>query len=56
LSAGFVVDASVGFSWVYRDQATPDADKLLLDIAEGVPVAVPSFWFLEMANVLLSLA
>jgi predicted nucleic acid-binding protein len=54
LSAGFVADASVGFSWVYRDQATPETDKLLQDIASGVRVAVPSFWFLEMANVLLT--
>jgi predicted nucleic acid-binding protein len=53
LSAGFVVDASVGFSWVYHDQATPETHALLNEIGSGVPVVVPSFWFLEMANVLL---
>jgi predicted nucleic acid-binding protein len=53
LSAGFVVDASVGFSWVYHDQATPETHALLREVAEGVTVVVPSFWFLEMANVLL---
>jgi len=53
LSAGFVADASVGFSWVYHGQATPETDNLLNEIASGVTVVVPSFWFLEMANVLL---
>jgi predicted nucleic acid-binding protein len=53
LSAGFVVDASVGFSWVYRDQATPETDQLLVEVESGIPVTVPSLWFLEMANTLL---
>jgi predicted nucleic acid-binding protein len=53
LSAGFVVDASVGFAWVHRDQATPETDQLLQEVAAGAMVVVPSFWFLEMANVLL---
>jgi predicted nucleic acid-binding protein len=53
LSASFVVDASVGFAWVYQDQATPETIKLLQDIALGETAVVPSLWFLEMANVLL---
>ena len=53
MSAGFVVDASVGFSWVHRDQATAQTDELLHEVASGAIVVVPSFWFLEMANVLL---
>jgi predicted nucleic acid-binding protein len=48
-----VVDASVGFSWVCHDQATPETFTLLNEIVAGVTVVVPSFWFLEMANVLL---
>lgn len=48
-----MVDASVGFSWVYHDQATPETFTLLSEIVAGVTVVVPSFWFLEMANVLL---
>ena len=47
------MDAAVGFSWVYHDQATPETHALLNEIASGVKVVVPSFWFLEMANVLL---
>ncbi|MGA3182459.1 MAG: type II toxin-antitoxin system VapC family toxin [Verrucomicrobiota bacterium] len=53
MSAGFVVDASVGFAWVYHGQATPETAKLLDEIESGVTVLVPSFWFLEVANVLL---
>jgi predicted nucleic acid-binding protein len=53
LSAGFVVDASVGFSWVYESQATEETDMLLNEIASGSSAVVPSFWFLEVANVLL---
>jgi predicted nucleic acid-binding protein len=50
----FVVDASVGFSWIYPDQATPETDSLLNEIATGAAAVVPSLWFLEMANVLLT--
>jgi predicted nucleic acid-binding protein len=53
LSAGFVADASVGFAWVHPGQATPETDRLLQEVAAGAPVAVPSLWFLEMANVTL---
>lgn len=53
MSAGFVVDASVGFSWVQVSQATPETDLLLDEIAAGASAVVPSFWFLEMANILL---
>jgi predicted nucleic acid-binding protein len=53
LSAGFVVDASVGFAWVYDGQASPETAKLLEEVASGRPVVVPSLWFLEVANVLL---
>jgi predicted nucleic acid-binding protein len=53
LSAGFVVDASVGFSWVHESQATAETDKLLDEVASGHAAVVPSMWFLEIANVLL---
>ena len=53
LSASFVVDASVGFAWVYQGQATPETDRLLDEVAAGATVVVPTLWFLEMANVLL---
>jgi predicted nucleic acid-binding protein len=54
LSASFVVDASVGFAWVYEDQATPETDRLLNELATGGMAVVPAMWFLEMANVLLT--
>ncbi len=53
LSASFVVDASVGFAWVYQGQATPETDNLLKEVAAGAAVVVPGLWFLEMSNVLL---
>lgn len=53
MSASFIVDASVGFAWVYEEQATPKTDGLLNQVAAGATVVVPALWFLEMANVLL---
>jgi predicted nucleic acid-binding protein len=53
VSAGFIVDASVGFAWVYQGQATPETDKSLNDVAAGAAVIVPALWYLEMSNVLL---
>jgi predicted nucleic acid-binding protein len=53
LSASFIVDASVGFAWVYQGQATPETDHLLNAVAAGASVIVPALWFLEMSNVLL---
>ncbi len=53
MSPGFVVDASVGFSWIHPDQATPETDHLLREVAAGARVVVPALWFLEMANVAL---
>ena len=54
MSASFVVDASVGFAWVYPGQATPETDQLLSDVAAGTTVIVPALWYLEMSNVLLT--
>ncbi len=53
MSVSFVVDASVGFAWVYPGQATPETDQLPDDVAAGATVIVPGLWHLEMANVLL---
>ena len=53
MSASFIVDASVGFAWVYPGQATPETDHLLDEVAAGAAVVVPALWFLEVANVLL---
>lgn len=51
----WVIDASVGFAWVHPDQATAETDLLLQAVTEGVEVAVPALWFLEIANTLLVL-
>ena len=53
MSASFIVDASVGFAWVYQGQATPETDQLLNEVAAGATVIVPALWYLEMANILL---
>ncbi len=53
MSAGFIVDASVGFAWVHQCQSTPETDHLLNEVAAGARVVVPALWFLEMSNVLL---
>jgi predicted nucleic acid-binding protein len=55
VSAGFVIDSSVGFGWVRPSQATPETRTLLEKAANGMEVWVPSLWFVEMANGLLVL-
>lgn len=54
MSEAFVVDASVGFAWVYPSQASGETDKLLDEVGSGTAVVAPSLWFLEVANGLLA--
>ena len=54
MSEAFIVDASVGFAWVYPSQSSAETDKLLEEIEAGAAAVVPSLWFLEMANSLLA--
>ena len=54
MSDTFVVDASIGFSWVYPSQASDETDQLLAQVEAGATVVVPSLWFLEVANGLLA--
>ena len=54
MSDAFIVDASVGFAWVYPSQASAGTDQLLEHMEAGAGVVVPSFWFLEIANGLLA--
>ena len=54
MSEAFIVDASVGFAWVYPSQASAGTDRLLEQIESGAAVVVPSFWFLQVANGLLA--
>jgi predicted nucleic acid-binding protein len=48
----FVVDCSVALTWCFVEEATPATDNLL-DRMENEAAAVPTWWFLELANVLV---
>lgn len=54
MSGRFLVDASVGFSWVYPSQASDETAKMLQELEAGATIVVPSLWFLEVANGLLA--
>ena len=54
MTEAFVMDASVGFAWVYPSQASAATDALLEDVAAGATLVAPALWFLEVANGLLS--
>ena len=54
MNQAFVLDASVGFAWVYPGQASAETDNLLDEVAAGRIIVVPPLWFLEIANSLLS--
>ena len=54
MSETFIVDASVGFAWVYPTQASGETDKLLESVESGASIVVPTLWFVEVANGLLA--
>lgn len=51
MSAAFVVDSSVALAWCFADEATVETQNLLNRMA-GETAAVPSWWFVEITNVL----
>jgi predicted nucleic acid-binding protein len=51
MTAAFVVDCSVAMAWLFHDEATPATTALLNRLATETAL-VPSWWFLEMTNVL----
>ncbi len=51
MSAAFVVDCSVAMSWLFPDEATPATGTLLNRLATETAL-VPSWWFIEITNVL----
>jgi predicted nucleic acid-binding protein len=55
LSGSFVIDSSIGFSWIYPAQASRSTESLLQQLDAGANVVVPELWFLEIANGLLVL-
>jgi predicted nucleic acid-binding protein len=52
LSLTVVLDASTALAWCFPDEASEDADAVLVAI-EGAAVLVPAVWSLEIANALL---
>lgn len=55
MNDGWVIDASIGISWVHAEQATVETDALLRLVSTGPLFLVPGFWFVETANILLVL-
>jgi predicted nucleic acid-binding protein len=53
--ARIVLDCSVAVAWCFEDEATPALDALL-DRVQIEGAVVPSWWMLEVANVLLMAA
>ena len=49
--SAFVLDCSVAAAWLFEDEATPETDALLDQLADGV-AWVPLHWRLELGNVL----
>jgi predicted nucleic acid-binding protein len=48
-----VVDASVTLSWCFPDEQTPLSMRVLDRLKAGEQAVVPSFWSVEVLNVLL---
>jgi predicted nucleic acid-binding protein len=51
VTAAFVVDTSIAMAWCFEDEATKQTNALL-ERLEHERAAVPSWWFLEVTNVL----
>ena len=49
----FVLDCSATLPWIFADEASPAADRLLDDLTAGAQAWVPTLWHLELGNVLL---
>lgn len=52
MNGAYVLDASVTFAWLFRDEADAGTDTLL-DALRTHGARVPTLWWLEVANVLL---
>lgn len=51
MTAAFVIDCSVAMTWMFPEEATTQTAMLLERLADETAL-VPSWWFLEVANVL----
>jgi predicted nucleic acid-binding protein len=52
--SGILVDASVAASWLFDDETSEIAQKVLSRLKGGVPAFAPSLWLLEMTNLLFN--
>jgi predicted nucleic acid-binding protein len=50
---GIVIDASVTLSWCFPDEQTPMSLNVLDRLKAGERALVPSFWAVEVLNILL---
>lgn len=50
-----VIDCSAALAWCFEDEASDEADTLLLRVGDAGAV-VPALWHLEVANVLIQAA
>jgi len=48
-----VIDASMALAWCFRDEASSEADAVLVAL-EGKTLLVPAIWALEVANAILT--
>jgi len=51
MRGAFVVDCSIAMAWLFQDEATPKTAALLNRLATETAL-VPSWWFIEITNVL----
>ena len=51
MSAAFVVDCSIAMAWLFQDEARPKTAALLNRLTTETAL-VPSWWFIEITNVL----
>lgn len=51
MSAAFVVDCSIAMAWLFHDETTLKSAALLSRLATETAL-VPSWWFIEITNVL----
>ena len=53
MNAAFVLDCSATLPWVFHDEVSAAADRLLDELAHGAQAWVPALWHLELGNVLV---
>ena len=51
MTPSFVIDTSVTMAWLFKDEFTPATQRLFDDLSAKQAI-VPSWWYVEVANVL----